>query len=123
MKKLTAFYKSYIIEIRMTAAVAAGVCIMRLLDISCLFKAVTGIDCMSCGMTRAYISLLSGDIKAAFYYHPLFWTVPFIYLVLFFRRKFRPIIFNIIIAAVFLLFSAVYAARMFFMPGSLIYIG
>ena len=123
MKKLTELYKSYIFEIWMTAALAACVGIMQLLNISCFFKAVTGIDCMSCGMTRAYIALLSGNIAAAFYYHPLFWTVPFIYLVLFFRRKFRPKTLIIIMAAVYLLFLAVYAARMFFLPGSLIYIG
>jgi len=38
----------------------------------CVFKATYGIPCPGCGMTRSYIHLFYGDIKGAFYYHPLF---------------------------------------------------
>lgn len=37
---------------------------------------LTGIPCPGCGMTRAFEALLHLDIAGAFYYHPLFWTVP-----------------------------------------------
>ena len=33
-----------------------------------------GIPCPFCGMTRAFLCLLSGDLTTAFYYHPL-WPV------------------------------------------------
>ena len=38
----------------------------------CPFFYVLGIRCPGCGMTRALLSLLHLDFKAAFYYHPLF---------------------------------------------------
>ena len=44
----------------------------------CLSINIFGFPCPACGMTRAYLSLLHGNVKGAFYYHPLFWTVPFI---------------------------------------------
>lgn len=37
----------------------------------CFFKATSGIPCPGCGMTRAFLSLLSGDVTQAFYWHPL----------------------------------------------------
>lgn len=38
----------------------------------CPFKALTGIDCPACGMTRACISALKGDFATAVSYHPLY---------------------------------------------------
>ena len=48
----------------------------------CMFYNFTSIPCPSCGMTRAFKSLLSFDIMKAFWYHPLFPLVilfPYIY--------------------------------------------
>jgi hypothetical protein len=36
----------------------------------CPFKALTGIPCPGCGMTRALISMTKGDFHAAFRYNP-----------------------------------------------------
>ena len=44
--------------------------------IGCPIRLITGIPCPSCGITRAYISLLNGDLSKAFYYHPLFFLLP-----------------------------------------------
>ena len=44
--------------------------------IGCPIRLITGIPCPSCGITRAYISLLNGDLPKAFYYHPLFFLLP-----------------------------------------------
>ncbi len=44
----------------------------------CLFYNVTGVPCPGCGMTRAFLHLLKGDILHAFQYHPLFPLVIFI---------------------------------------------
>ena len=122
MKKLLAFYRAYILEIWFTAAFSGLVLLMRLLNIPCFFKAITGIHCISCGLTRAVLSMLSGDFSAAFYYHPLFWSVPIIWLVFFFHKKFSAKALVVFSAVVFAAFAAVYIARMFFIPGSLIYI-
>ena len=46
------------------------------LGAGCLFKALLGIACPACGMTRAYTALLRLDFASAFYYNPAWWTVP-----------------------------------------------
>lgn len=122
MRKLFDFYRSYILEIWFTAALAAAVFFMYAFDIRCFFKLATGFDCMSCGMTRAYLALFTGNVSSAFYYHPLFWSVPIIYAVLFFRRKFSARFLILFAALTVTVFFAVYIARLFFIPGSLIYI-
>lgn len=45
---------------------------------ACPINLVFGIPCPSCGMTRAVLSLLRGDIVTAFCMHPLVFTLPFI---------------------------------------------
>lgn len=42
----------------------------------CVVRAVTGIPCPGCGLSRAWLAALRLDLAAAFFYHPLFWTVP-----------------------------------------------
>src|SRR3954470_21884809 len=37
---------------------------------ACFFKSITGIDCPGCGMTRAFIALLKGDLSGSLHYHP-----------------------------------------------------
>jgi hypothetical protein len=56
-----------------TLLVAAIYLGMLLVDISCPIKLLTGISCPGCGMTRAWLHLLHGDLSGAFSYHPLFW--------------------------------------------------
>ena len=43
----------------------------------CPFKKLFGVPCPTCGMTRAFWCLLEGNVKGAFYYHPL-WPVAII---------------------------------------------
>jgi hypothetical protein len=56
-------------------------CYIFKIDI-CIFKYIFGIPCPSCGMTRAYLSLLRLDIHKAFFYHPLFIIIPIILIVI-----------------------------------------
>jgi hypothetical protein len=44
----------------------------------CPFKAITGIDCPGCGMTRAIISLIEGNPGNAFLYNPFSFFLLFI---------------------------------------------
>lgn len=37
----------------------------------CFFRLFTGIPCPSCGMTRAFLSLIKLNLRESFYYHPL----------------------------------------------------
>lgn len=48
----------------------AAICILKIYR--CPFQFIWGINCPGCGMTRAWISVLRLDFKAAFQYHPLF---------------------------------------------------
>jgi cytochrome bd-type quinol oxidase subunit 2 len=42
----------------------------------CFFKNLVGIPCPGCGLTRAYEMFFTGNIRKAFYYHPLFLIIP-----------------------------------------------
>lgn len=77
----------------------------------CIFRRITGIPCPSCGMTRSYLALFSGNLKSAFLMHPLFWLVPVIFGLLIYsyykRANFTKV--YIIIAIIFIV---VYIVRM-----------
>ena len=46
--------------------------------IPCIFHKITGFYCPGCGATRCILSLIKGNIKAAFFYNPLFFImIPF----------------------------------------------
>jgi len=38
----------------------------------CAIKAVSGLPCPGCGLTRAWIALFQGHVREAFRHHPLF---------------------------------------------------
>ncbi len=71
----------------LVAAIALTYAFFHLVGIGCPLKYITGISCMGCGMTRAYISLLKMDIASAFYYHPLFVIPPIAVAMYYFRDK------------------------------------
>ncbi len=56
------------------------------LGLPCLFHSLTGLYCPGCGGTRAVRSLLRGDLRMSFQYHPL---VLYAVLVLFFEMFLR----------------------------------
>lgn len=73
-----------------TALYAALVVLLYRWDVPCLFLRFCGLSCPGCGMTRAYLALMQGDVMGAFAHHPMFWAVPIIYLfILFDGRLFR----------------------------------
>ena len=66
--------------------VSAGELIEHL-PIFCLFKAITGIPCPGCGMTRAFLELAEGDFVAAFQLNPF--SIPFFLVLIFSAFKFH----------------------------------
>ncbi len=52
-------------------AAIAAVLFLFVSGIHCFFRFFTGVPCPSCGMTRAFLSLLKLDFYRSFYYHPL----------------------------------------------------
>jgi len=85
----------------------------------CIFKRITGLPCPSCGMTRAFISLINGDINLAFTFHPL-WPlvliIPIIILLHYYPKQ-KPVIgkrvYNILLGILLFLIIAVYLYRMY----------
>ena len=47
---------------------------------TCIFKAIFHVDCPGCGLTRATLALLKGDIKSSLHYNYtcIFWWLTFI---------------------------------------------
>ena len=59
---------------------------------TCLFRSITGHDCLTCGMTRSLHALAHGDLAAAVHYHlfgPAVFTLIVIYLALFASEAIR----------------------------------
>ena len=44
--------------------------VIKFIPVTCIFNQVTGIYCPACGMTRAFLSILHFDFKAAYQYNP-----------------------------------------------------
>lgn len=60
---------------RDAAAVAAVLALyagLHFAGVGCPIRALTGLSCAGCGMTRAWLALLHGDCAQAFACHPLF---------------------------------------------------
>ena len=74
----------------------------------CLIRGLTGVPCPSCGMSRAIIAFINGDIINAFRFHPLFWLPFILFILIVFKRKFfKQIIIGAIISTI-----AIYFLRM-----------
>ncbi len=89
--------------------------VFHIVGIGCPIKFVTGVSCPGCGMSRACLWLLAGDIGNAFYFHPLFWAVP-LFPVLYILRetgKMPKKVYEICIIIICILFLLVWIIRMF----------
>lgn len=71
----------------LTAVYIAVLLVFWLLRIPCLFEYFFGIPCPGCGMSRAVFSVLKLDFAAAFSYHPMFWSLPILYLYFLYNGK------------------------------------
>lgn len=109
-------------DILATFLFAALVLLLFKLGVPCIFRAVTGIPCPGCGMTRAVISLLRADIADVFYYHPLVFLLLPVYVLFLLRRKASDRVVKTVALSVAALFIAVYLVRLLLLPDSLIYI-
>lgn len=58
-------------------AIAVFLLITYFTGIGCPFRALTGIPCPGCGLSRALFSAVTLDFQSAFFYHPLFFIAPF----------------------------------------------
>ena len=71
----------------LTAFYVVVLSLFWVLKLPCIYKCFLDIECIGCGMSRAYLSLLRLDFASAFSYHPMFWSVPVAYLYFLFDGK------------------------------------
>ncbi len=67
-------------KIIFTILYLGAVALLFSMGITCIFRQYLGFVCPGCGMTRAILSALRLDFAAAFRYHPMFWSMPILYL-------------------------------------------
>lgn len=58
-----------------------------LVDGKCLIKKFIGFPCPSCGLTRAIISVFNLDFHRSFSYHPLFWFIPSVIIIIIYGKR------------------------------------
>ena len=88
MKKLKKDLRDYIVPI---IIVISYLIVMELiLGITCPFKLLFHIDCPGCGLTRAFISFFTGNIKEAFHYNYsfIFWLITILLFII--NRYIKP---------------------------------
>ncbi|MBE6735159.1 MAG: DUF2752 domain-containing protein [Ruminococcaceae bacterium] len=68
------------LKLLVTFGYLALITILGLLKVPCIFQYLFSIPCPGCGMTRALLSALRFDFISAFRYHPMFWSLPILYL-------------------------------------------
>ena len=86
--------------------------LMHLFGITCPIKYLTGISCAGCGMTRASLALIHGDIHKAAYYHPLVFMIPAVLLLFLYRKHMTQKTQKVLLTVGMILFIIVYIQRM-----------
>lgn len=105
MKRIKSFFTIFSISI-----------VILLFNTKCIFKSIIGVPCPGCGLTRAWISFIKGNISEAFYWHPLFLMMPVlvILILLYFKGSFikykRYILLSIV--TIVGLYFTIYIVRM-----------
>lgn len=55
------------------AAIVLFYLVIESLGVTCPIRFMTGVSCAGCGMSRAWLALLRGNLAEAARFHPLFW--------------------------------------------------
>ena len=113
MRKKFEFSKDSILKRIKITVIAAAVILILLLTVKCPIRFLTGISCPVCGMTRACVSALKLNFKLAFSYHPLWVTVPFVFLYFYFAELLPKKLSKFILYGFITLFLSVYFWRLF----------
>ena len=115
MKKDNKLKKQRII-IAIVFIIIIGYVGVYLKGVPCIIKYFTGVSCLGCGMTRAWLAALKLDFSMAFYYHPLFFMPVVILIIILNRKALSGIIWTVLI-----LFGIVYIYRMFTPNGIVVF--
>lgn len=102
------------------AAVVVLYVILESFGVTCPIKYITGISCAGCGMSRAWIALLHFNIHEAFMYHPLFFLLPVVVIVMLLKSKINIKFYKIFMFTMAGAFVIVYLYRMFIGTGDIV---
>ena len=120
-EKIYEFVKKHRSVIVACMAVIFLYIVLFAVGIGCPIKYLTGVSCPGCGMTRACISALRFDFLQAFEYHPLWFAVlPIAILLVFFRVKRNSSAFAWVSVIAGVMLVAMYIYRMVFARGEVV---
>lgn len=105
------------LKIKLIAFALLGLLILLayLTGFGCLWQRLFSVPCPGCGMTRAWLAVLRLDFSAALSFHPMFWSVPLLFIyILWDGEPFRNALLNILpICLIGVGFLAVWLVRLF----------
>lgn len=80
--------KKSLVDKRLLAVTAVLFAVGFFIGVSygCAWRLLFGVECPSCGISRAWLAVFRGDFAVAFRYHPMFWYPPLIALYCCLRR-------------------------------------
>ena len=70
-----------------TAGAIAAILLLYRFDVPCVILSLFNIPCISCGLTRAWLAAFRLDFQTAFAMHPMFWSIPILYLYILFDAR------------------------------------
>lgn len=73
------FIRQWRQKLLLSVVYALLLAVFALLHLPCVFQFLFHVPCPGCGMTRAWLSALSGDFVQAFSFHGMFWSMPLLY--------------------------------------------
>lgn len=94
------------------AVIVGFYAVLFALGVTCPIKFITGVSCPGCGMTRAWLCLLSGKSALALHYHPLVWLPPVVVAVYLLRKRLPKWVVNGSLTVAGVLFCGVYLYRL-----------
>ncbi len=70
---------NFIMRLGLVAAMGAVLALWVGMEWPCVIRALLGVPCATCGMSRAWLAALRLDLAEAFAMHPMFWSVPVLF--------------------------------------------
>lgn len=108
------------VRMRLAIIIVAIYIIFNIFGAGCPIKFLTGISCPGCGMTRAILAAIRLQFNEAFYFHPLFGLVPFMFALYLFEDYLKPIHVKYIWIVILVLFLVVYFLRLFIFKNDIV---
>ena len=98
-------------ELKLALSLALLLILMHFSGIGCPIKFLTGVPCAGCGMTRAVVLMLHGEMAEAARFHPLCFIMPPAAALWFFRDRLPRRLLKALSAAFAALFLFIYLFR------------